>query len=68
MKYVFVTAGVVLSWLLYDKMEYADALNPYLLSMIVFACLHKKQEVSFSNNAEKYLDTNYVNRLQTIAA
>ena len=68
MKFVFVTAGVVLSWLLYEKMEYADALNPYLLSMIVFACLQKKQEVSFSNNAEKYLDTNYVNRLQTTAA
>lgn len=68
MKFVFVTAGVVLSWLLYEKVKYNDALNPYLLSMIVFACLQKKQEVSFSNNAEKYLETEYVNRLQTKAA
>lgn len=66
-RFVFVTIGVVMSWVLYDKVR-CDGLSPYLLSMIFFACWQKLEEMSFSNNIEKYLDKGNVNQLQIRAA
>lgn len=67
-RYSFVMFGVVVSWLLYDKLPRGEGMSPYLLLMILFACLQKKQEVSFPNNIEKYLDRNRVHQFQTRAA
>ena len=67
-RYSFVMFGVVVSWLLYDKLTPEDDISPYLLLMILFACLQKNMEVSFPNNIEKYLDRNRVNQYQTRGA